>query len=324
MNRRIPFLSTVLWIFIFLVMACSSQGRDNPDQLVDTIRATEIRCVDGYLSDTVCDSLHKSTEPSLVNTKRALVMGLGEQEDPSWAKINGDKDVPYVKEMLTNAGYSDVRTLVNKQATKKGIVSAFNALAKSCRKGDVVYIHFSGHGQQVTDVDGDEQEDTLDESWIPYDAYLVYGENDKGEKHLIDDEINVLLTAIYNKIGKQGKLLVVVDACHSGDSQRGEDLDETVRGVYDEFVIPITIRGNAKKTLSPWLTLSACKDFQLNQELKKPQVGKLTYTLYVLYKEGHVTKEKIEGFMGKYRSRLPQDPYLSDESISYTISDFLK
>ena len=29
-------------------------------------------------------------------TKRALVIGLGEQQDKAWNKINGDKDVPFV------------------------------------------------------------------------------------------------------------------------------------------------------------------------------------------------------------------------------------
>lgn len=33
-------------------------------------------------------------------TRRALVIGIGEQEDKSWAKINGDKDVPLVQQML--------------------------------------------------------------------------------------------------------------------------------------------------------------------------------------------------------------------------------
>lgn len=29
-------------------------------------------------------------------TRRALVIGLGQQEDKAWGKINGDKDVSYV------------------------------------------------------------------------------------------------------------------------------------------------------------------------------------------------------------------------------------
>ena len=261
--------------------------------------------------------------PVSAQTRRALVIGIGEQKDKKWAKINGAKDVPYVQQLLLSAGYKDVRTLINQQATKAGIVSAFKKLTSHCSVGDVMYIHFSGHGQLVTDVNGDE-DDGWDESWIPYDAYKKYCKEDKGEKHLIDDEINVLLTAIKKKIGEQGKLLVVVDACHSGDSSRGDDLDETVRGVYDEFVIPVRRKVRTNKPAEQWLTLSACKDYQLNQEMKSPEVGKLTYALYMLSKEGALTIESIDKFMKRHRSRLPQAPVLTGVTDKYKISDVLK
>ena len=61
-------------------------------------------------------------------TKRALVIGIGEQKDKNWSKINGDKDVPYVQRMLMKAEYKNVMTLINKQATKAGIVTAFKRL----------------------------------------------------------------------------------------------------------------------------------------------------------------------------------------------------
>lgn len=259
-------------------------------------------------------------------TKRALVIGIGEQADKSWAKINGDKDVPLVQQMLHKVGYTDVRTLVNKQATKAGIISAFKKLAAQCTDGDIVYVHFSGHGQQVTDVNGDEgKKDGWDESWIPYDAYLRYDEKRyKGEKHLIDDELNTLLIAIRNKIGDSGKLLVVVDACHSGDSSRGDDIDETVRGVKDEFVIPVKRRGTARKAPEQWLTLSACKDYQLNQEMKNPKVGKLTYALYTLSEKGCVTIEAVQMFMQRNRGRYAQTPLQTGETSKYKISDFFQ
>ena len=41
-------------------------------------------------------------------TKRALVIGLGQQQDKAWNKINGDKDVPFVQAMLKNAGFKSV------------------------------------------------------------------------------------------------------------------------------------------------------------------------------------------------------------------------
>ena len=80
-------------------------------------------------------------------TKRALIIGLGEQHDKAWNKINGDKDVPFVQAMLKNAGFKSVTILVNRQATKVGIVRAFKRMTASCKHGDVVYIHYSGHGQ---------------------------------------------------------------------------------------------------------------------------------------------------------------------------------
>ena len=41
-------------------------------------------------------------------TKRALVIGLGEQQDRAWKKINGDKDVLFVQAMLKNAGFNSL------------------------------------------------------------------------------------------------------------------------------------------------------------------------------------------------------------------------
>ncbi len=69
-------------------------------------------------------------------------------------KINGDKDVPYVEEMLVNAKFKagNVKKLVNQQAMKAAIVSAFKSLASQSKRGDMVYVHFSGHGQQMKDV----------------------------------------------------------------------------------------------------------------------------------------------------------------------------
>ena len=52
-------------------------------------------------------------------TKRALVIGLGEQQDKAWNKINGDKDVPFVQAMLKNAGLKSVTQLFIKIAKNR-------------------------------------------------------------------------------------------------------------------------------------------------------------------------------------------------------------
>ena len=73
---------------------------------------------------------------TLAQTKRALVIGIGKQIDSAWNKINGDKDVPYVLEILNAANYEQIITCVNEEATKVGIVSAFQSLEQSCQQSN--------------------------------------------------------------------------------------------------------------------------------------------------------------------------------------------
>lgn len=270
-------------------------------------------------------------------TKRALVIGIGEQQDKAWNKINGDKDITYVVEYLRNGGFKSIKTLANKQATKRGIVTAFQILSKECQRGDIIYIHFSGHGQQMKDVNGDEV-DGLDECWIPYDAYKNPCNKDHGEKHLSDDEINVLLKNIRGKIGSNGKILVVVDACHSGDSSRNLD-DEVIRGVYDifdtviekikrRFIVPSSSPTKESTNEELWITVSACKSNELNAELKTPSVGKLTYAISQMLVGGKANDNKaIEQEIKRFvnlNSRRPQTPVISGEKGKYNIIDILK
>lgn len=272
-------------------------------------------------------------------TRRALVVGLGQQQDKAWNKINGDKDVPIVQGMLKSAGFKSVTTLVNQQATKAGIIGAFKRMAASCKQGDVVYIHYSGHGQQMTDVHNDET-DGLDECWIPYDAYRKACKTYHGEKHLTDDELNVYLNAIRDKIGAKGKLLVVIDACHSGDGTRGDE-DEVVRGVEEVFeaVKSLIIGDNdkekvinqkAKPLAERLITLSACKSDQVNIEMKNPAVGKLTYALWMELKNGDKINneefiKRIRKFVNRNTSSRPQQPVLTgNDKDKYNITDILR
>ncbi len=296
-----------------------------------------------------------SVSPSLqAQTRRALVIGIGQQEDKAWGKINGDKDVAYVAEMLKGAMYKEenITRLVNRQATKVGIIGAFKRMVASCRQGDMVYIHYSGHGQQMTDVHNDER-DGLDECWIPYDACRKASATYHGKKHLTDDELNVYLNAIRNKIGAKGKLLVVIDACHSGDGTRGED-GEIVRGVEDTLVVDsLNARGlyetfeaiksffigdngkenvintKAKPLAERWITISACRSDQVNFEMKSPAVGKLTYALWKELKNSDKVNNdefmrRIRKFVNRNTSSRPQQPEMTGEDINkYNITDIL-
>ena len=222
-------------------------------------------------------------------SRRALVIGIGDYPAESgWSKINGDRDIDIVCSFLVANGFaqSDIHTLKNAEATKANIIQQFSSITQTAGEGDQIYIHFSGHGQQVTDLDGDE-DDGWDEAWIPYDAQKIFQEGVyEGENHIIDDQIYEILKNIQEKIGPTGALVVVVDACHSGDSWRGEEEEEWIsRGTKDKFEIP----GEAptvKQIKQPieWVFISACKSYQINYECKveDKHYGSLSYSLYAL------------------------------------------
>lgn len=228
-------------------------------------------------------------DPLSAVTKRALVVGIGAYPAGSgWATINGDKDIPLVEDILLTNGFlpQDIVVLANAQATASAIRNAFHRLIDQAQMGDIVYIHFSGHGQQVTDLHGDEP-DGLDEAWVPYDAQLAYVKGQyEGQNHIIDDELNRYLHALRRRVGITGKIIVIADACHSGDSTRGDDSDElnndlsgntsfapiVIRGTADAFIIPQATTKqpatSAASTVAPidWVLISACKPYQSNRE----------------------------------------------------------
>ena len=216
-------------------------------------------------------------------TRRGLVIGIGNYPESSgWAKINGDKDIPMVEEMLTSNGFNkqNIVELKNEQATCSAIKTEFEKLIQKASIGDYIYIHFSGHGQQITDLSGDE-EDKFDEAWIPYDAQFAFAKGKyEGQNHLVDDQLNQYLHRLREKVGAGGKIVVIADACHSGSGSRAESDEEyVVRGTSDAFVIP----SGAKKAAVPsyeiaWTFISACKPYQCNYEYKGN--GSLTYALY--------------------------------------------
>lgn len=241
----------------------------------------------------------------LAQDRHALVVGIGKYEDSRWGSIHGDTDVDYAVAMLKANGFKDIRTLRNADATKRGILSAFRSLKRRCGHGDKVYVHFSGHGQQVTDLDGDE-DDGYDEAWIPYDARPVYSASYRGEKHLTDDELNAVLAEIRKKIGPSGRMLVVVDACHSGTATR-EPGDTTVaRGVDRKFEIPGKKPGRRQPAPEDWITLSACQSYQVNWELTRPAVGKLTWSLHELGNRLHtLSNQELEASIARIMQENP-------------------
>jgi hypothetical protein len=108
---------------------------------------------------------------------------------------------------LISRGFS-VTSLLDAQATKAGMVAAFQCVIAEAVDGDVVVITFSGHGTYQRDLDGDEA-DGIDEALCPYDVHTH-------DAALIDDEIH----AIFRTRRDGVHLVLISDSCHSGTVNR--------------------------------------------------------------------------------------------------------
>lgn len=95
--------------------------------------------------------------------------------------------------------------LLTKDATRAKTLAAIRAAAKQLKSGDLFFLSYSGHGGQVDDISG-EEDDKLDETWCLYDGQFV------------DDELYLELS----RFAKGVRVLVLSDSCHSGTVTRAK------------------------------------------------------------------------------------------------------
>ncbi|GAX44259.1 peptidase C14 caspase catalytic subunit p20 [Tolypothrix sp. NIES-4075] len=163
-----------------------------------------------------------STKDDLsVPCKLALLVGINEYPNGLPRLYGCVNDVRLQKELLIHRfGFkdNDILTLTDKQATRKGILTAFeDHLIKQAKPGDVVVFHFSGHGSQVVDPDRDSP-DGLNSTFIPIDSELPPGFPVTGGpvQDIMGHTLFLLMYAL-----KTDNVTVVLDSCHSGGGTRG-------------------------------------------------------------------------------------------------------
>jgi len=293
-------------------------------------------------SVSVPDSRAASSPPQ----KHALIVAISHY-DPStnWWDISSENDVPLIKNALKRHGFpeANIHVIPGSSATKTGIVEGVkkHLLGPSIKKGDVVVFHYSGHGQQITDDDENEELDGYDEALVPYDAPHCPSMKKKdgvcvpdgkytGEKHLRDDEMNILLQQLRERVGPEGNVVVFLDSCFSGSGTRGEHT-ATARGTdlpigypamretrgskseeaggFDEITKGArggTIDGEG--ALSPYVVFSAARHDQLafettTEDETKTKVGSLSYSLHKALSEAKQATS-YRALFGKIESTL--------------------
>lgn len=88
--------------------------------------------------------------------------------------------------------------------TKANIIRAMGWLVHGARPNDSLFLHYSGHGGQTEDLDGDE-DDGVDEVIYPVDFQTA--------GHIVDDDIHDM---VVKPLVQGVRLTAIFDSCHSG------------------------------------------------------------------------------------------------------------
>lgn len=121
----------------------------------------------------------------------------------------------YLYSVLNNAknwNNDNIILLLNENATKQNIISAFEEMAAIVDSDDIFLFSWCGHGSTIIDDDGDEKlidpDDKYDEIICPYDIDKIEGNIVNG---ISDDELGTLFSNI-----KAKGMCLIFECCLSG------------------------------------------------------------------------------------------------------------
>jgi len=197
--------------------------------------------------------------------KKALLIGINKYRVPGAdlrGCINDVKNMQAVLAELYGFAKNDILTLMDYGATKKAMESAIKQLIAGGRKGDVLLLHYSGHGSNVPDSDGDEA-DQRDEILCPTDL--------DWKNPLRDD----WLRAQFDKLRAGVRLSIIMDCCHSGTNTRA--------------ILPPDAPSIQRYLPSPWDLVAA----ESGRKLRGAVVGELRKSSRAGRKKGDVVQADL-------------------------------
>ncbi|KDR73066.1 hypothetical protein GALMADRAFT_252495 [Galerina marginata CBS 339.88] len=146
--------------------------------------------------------------------KKALCVGINYfgQQGELRGCINDVKNIQGF--LISEYGYkredmvilTDDATNPRMQPTRENIIQAMQWLVRGAQPNDSLFFHYSGHGGQTKDLDGDEG-DGFDEVIYPVDY--------EANSHIVDDLMHDLLV---KPLPPGCRMTAIFDSCHSGSA----------------------------------------------------------------------------------------------------------
>lgn len=251
--------------------------------------------------------------------KRALLIGLNYTATPAIQLQGCINDVVNVRNMLIDAyGYQDSNIYVLRDddnmrlPTKANILAGLKNIIAMSSAADTVWVHYSGHGSQMRDLNGDET-DALDECIVPSN-YNVAG-------YITDDDLFAILK------NAKCRMILCFDSCNSGTVC---DLQYSIN--YNSGAL-VSAVNNARLVANPNIfMLSGCRDIQTSADaynsVAKQNCGAFTVSLIeTLRTNAHnVSLHKLYSDMCAFlkRSGFTQIPVLSCSAPNPSVLSFVR
>ena len=218
----------------------------------------------------------------------ALLIGISDYPVKSgWTSIGAARDVVLLQDALRKQGFKEENILVCKdqRADIQGLRKAFKQLYEKTNRGSIVYLHFSAHGQRITDDNGDEP-DGYDEAIVSLNAPASPERSKRYDLHLRDDEIGRWVDSIRVKAGPEGDVLVVLDACYSGTGTRS--------GLTTRLAPGQKVRGNAKPFGPPADNRNSLLNEARNEDMDLPVAAEAQKAGYAVFSAARHDEKNYE------------------------------
>lgn len=178
---------------------------------------------------------------------KSVALLVGVSQYPNWpnAQLDGpEHDVPALARVLQRRwGFaaSDIKTLVNGQATRAAILAELQALRQRTQAGDEVLVYFSGHGTSAVDAGLAVPVPHGSGAFVPSDirpdapdllGQLIVGRTD--------------LVPVFTALEREGRRLwIISDSCYSGNQVRS--VLAAAQGELPARTIPIAVGKEAAR-----------------------------------------------------------------------------
>jgi metacaspase-1 len=196
----------------------------------------------GFRPVQIAGSHTRNAEHLSMGKGLALIIGLNAIDPAHYGtdgKLGGCENDAATMEMIAKKRNYSTTKLLTKAATLGNVRSAIEKIAQDLEPGDSFLLTYAGHGSQVKDEGGDE-DDQLDETWCLYDGQLI------------DDELRRFWTQFKDGV----TIWMVSDSCHSGSMLRAaddnvsafEEAQQIARELGMKTLVPRMLRSDEMQT----------------------------------------------------------------------------